>query len=173
MLLRLVRLVVPIVNNNEQHDISPVRRSLTRRLFSTLIVSDDDSGYVVQNVVTLVTHAAMDPLMRPVLQRPPLSITPSCVETPPVESYTHVSMLVFIVLFHYIWNLMSCWFFCCNDTCNLMISMMHMTTIATMPKWQDLMCGRVGRVHMCSDFSITRKVTMIVVVHISKRRRVL
>jgi hypothetical protein len=119
MLLRLVRLVVPIVNNNEQHDISPVRRSLTRRLFSTLIVSDDDSGYVVQNVVTLVTHAAMDPLMRPVLQRPPLSITPSCVETPPVESYTHVSMLVFIVLFHYIWNLMSCWFFCCNDTCPL------------------------------------------------------
>jgi hypothetical protein len=25
-------------------------------------------------------------------------------------------------------------------------------TIVTMPKWQDLMCGRVGRVHKCNVF---------------------
>jgi hypothetical protein len=51
----------------------------------------------------------MDPLMRPALQTPPLSITPTGVETPLGESYTHVSMLVSVVLFCYIWNLMSCW----------------------------------------------------------------
>jgi hypothetical protein len=45
-----------------------------------------------------------------------------------------------------------------------MISMMHMSTIVTMPKWQDLMCERAGRVHKCSGFSITRRVTMIVIV---------
>jgi hypothetical protein len=39
-----------------------------------------------------------------------------------------------------------------------------MTTIATMPKWQDLMCRRAGRAHKCSGFSVTRKVTTIVVV---------
>jgi hypothetical protein len=119
MLLCHVRLVVPMANCNEQHDNSPVRRSSTSRLFSTPIIPDDDLGSMVQNVVTPVTQAAMDPLMWPALQTPPLSITPIGIETPPVESYTHVSMLVFIVLFHYIWNLMSCWSFCCNDTCSI------------------------------------------------------
>jgi hypothetical protein len=33
-----------------------------------------------------------------------------------------------------------------------MISLMHMTTIATMQKWQDLMCRWAGRVHRCSGF---------------------
>jgi hypothetical protein len=47
-----------------------------------------------------------------------------------------------------------------------------MSTIATMPKWQDLMCERGGRAQKCSDYSVTRKVTMIVVGSISKRRRV-
>jgi hypothetical protein len=71
---------------------------------------------MVQNVVTPVTQAMEDPLMRPVLQTPPLSITPTGIETPPSESYTHVSMLVCVVLFCYMWKLISCWPFWCNDS---------------------------------------------------------
>jgi hypothetical protein len=63
-------------------------------LFSTPVVSDDDTCSVVHNVVTPVTQADIDPLMRPALQTPPLSITPTCVDTPPVEKYTHVSMSI-------------------------------------------------------------------------------
>jgi hypothetical protein len=34
---------------------------------------------------------------------------------------------------------------------------MLMNTIATMPKWQDLMSGRAGRVHKCNSFFVTRR----------------
>jgi hypothetical protein len=77
---------------NEQMDRSPIQMSLTHRLFSTPVVPDDDSGSAVQNIVTPVTQVGLDPLMRTALQTPPLSIKPTCVETPPGESYTHVSM---------------------------------------------------------------------------------
>jgi hypothetical protein len=113
MLLCLGKLVVTMANFNEQQNGSLVRRSSTHRLFSTPIVSGHDSDSVVQNVVTPVTQAAMDSLMRPALQT---LITPLGIETPRGESYTHVSMLVFVVLFCYIWKRMSCWPFCCNDS---------------------------------------------------------
>jgi hypothetical protein len=29
---------------------------------------------------------------------------------------------------------------------------MLMNTIVTIPKWQDLMCGRAARVHKCNSF---------------------
>jgi hypothetical protein len=48
-------LVVRMASYNEQMDRSPVWMSLTRRLFSTPVVYDDDSGFAVQNIVTLVT----------------------------------------------------------------------------------------------------------------------
>jgi hypothetical protein len=89
----LVSLVVPMVNLHEEETNSLVRRSSTRRLFSTPVIPDDDIDFVIQNVVTPVTQAAMDPLMQPALQTPPLSITPIGVDTPPVEKYTHVSMI--------------------------------------------------------------------------------
>jgi hypothetical protein len=80
-----------MANLHEEESNSSVRRSSTCRLFSTPVVTDNDTGSIVQNIVTPVTRAAMDPLMRPALQTPPLSITP----TPPplaFEKYTHVSM---------------------------------------------------------------------------------
>jgi hypothetical protein len=56
---------------------------------------------MVQNVVTPVTQAMEDPLMRPALQTPPLSITPTGIETPPSESYTHEHVgLCCVVLLH-------------------------------------------------------------------------
>jgi hypothetical protein len=100
---------------NEIMDRSPVRMSSTYRLFSTSVVHDDDLGFAVQNFVTPVTQAGLDPLMREVLQTPPLSITPTGVETPPGESYTHVCMFFFVVLFGCIWKLMSCWSFVANE----------------------------------------------------------
>jgi hypothetical protein len=109
------RLVVRTASCNEQMDRSLVRMLSTRRLFSTPIVHDDDSGSSVQNIVTLVTHAGLDPLIRMALQTPPLSITPIGVETPMGGSYTHVSMLFFVVLFGCIWKLTSCWSFVAND----------------------------------------------------------
>jgi hypothetical protein len=90
------RLVVTMASCNEQMDRSAVRMSSTRRLFSTPVVPDDDSGSAIQNIVTPVTQAGLDPLMRAALQTPTLSITPTCIETPSGESYTHVSMLFFV-----------------------------------------------------------------------------
>jgi hypothetical protein len=92
----MFRLVVTMVSCNEQMDKLPVRMSSTRRLFSTPVVPDDDSGSAIQNIVTPVMQAGLDPLMRAALQTPPLSITPTGVETPLGESYTHVSMLFFV-----------------------------------------------------------------------------
>jgi hypothetical protein len=77
----------------------PVRMSSTHILFSTPVVPDDDSRYMVQSIVMPVTRADLDPLMWAALQTPPLSITPIGVEIPPGESYTHVSMFFFVVLF--------------------------------------------------------------------------
>jgi hypothetical protein len=46
------------------------------------------------SVVTPVTEAALDPLMHKSLQTPPLTITPTTIDTLPGESHTHVSYLV-------------------------------------------------------------------------------
>jgi hypothetical protein len=46
-----------------------------------------------------VMQAGLDPSMRPALQTPLLSITPTTVDTPPGESYTHVIMLFSIMCF--------------------------------------------------------------------------
>jgi hypothetical protein len=48
-------------------DRSPVRMSSTHRLFSDLVVADDDAGHTLQSIVTLVMQGGLDPLMRPVL----------------------------------------------------------------------------------------------------------
>jgi hypothetical protein len=54
-------------------------------------------------------QASLDPLMRAALQTPLLSIAPIAVETPPGESYTHVSMLFFVLWFESRSKLSSCW----------------------------------------------------------------
>jgi hypothetical protein len=110
---------------NEQMDKSPVGMSSTRRLFSTPVVPDDDLGSAVQNIVTPVTQAGLDPLMHAALQTPPLSITPTCVETPPGESYTHVSMFFFVVLVGCIWKLTSCWSFIATDSGSISARRVH------------------------------------------------
>jgi hypothetical protein len=69
--------------------------SSTRRLFSTSVVVDD-AEHAIPSIVTSVAQAGLDPLMHPALQIPPLSIKPTTVETPPVESFTHVSMIFFV-----------------------------------------------------------------------------
>jgi hypothetical protein len=50
---------------------------------------DAACGYA--SVFTSVTEAALDPLMHKLPQTPPLTITPTTVDTPPGESHTHVS----------------------------------------------------------------------------------
>jgi hypothetical protein len=90
--------------------------SSTHRLFSTLVVPDDDLGSAVQNIVTPVMQVGLDPLMRVALQTPPLLITLTSIETPSGESYTHVTMLFLVVLFGCIFKLMSCWSFVANDS---------------------------------------------------------
>jgi hypothetical protein len=81
-LLHVGRSVVVMDNGNEHMKRSPVRMSSTRRLFSSPVVLDDDSGSTIQSVVTPVTEAGLDPLMRPALQTPPLSITLTSIDTP-------------------------------------------------------------------------------------------
>jgi hypothetical protein len=58
--------------------------------FQTLNNQIDDA-FGNASVITLVTEAALDPLMHKSLQTPPLTITPTTVDTPPGESQTHVS----------------------------------------------------------------------------------
>jgi hypothetical protein len=82
-LLCVCRLVVTMASCSEPVDRSLVRMSSTRRLFSAPVVLDDDSGSAVQSIVTLVTQAGLDLMMRVALQTPPLSITPTSIETPP------------------------------------------------------------------------------------------
>jgi hypothetical protein len=73
--------------------------SLMCRLFSTPVVVDFDVGHALQSIVTPVMQAGLDPLMRTTLQTPPLSITPTFIDTPTGESYTHVSLLFFVEWF--------------------------------------------------------------------------
>jgi hypothetical protein len=96
--LRVRRLLVTMDSCSECVDMSLVRMSSTCRLFSTLVVADDDAGHALQS--TPVMHAGLDPLMRPALQTSLLSITPTTVETPSGESYTHVIMLFSIMYLH-------------------------------------------------------------------------
>jgi hypothetical protein len=63
-LIHVRRFGVTMASSSEQFDRSPMRMSSTHRLLSTPVVSDDDSGLAVQNIVTLVTQACLDPLMR-------------------------------------------------------------------------------------------------------------
>jgi hypothetical protein len=48
-------------------------------------------GLEESTVVTPVSRAALDPLMHKTLQPPPLIISPTAYETPPKESFFHVS----------------------------------------------------------------------------------
>jgi hypothetical protein len=97
MVCESVRSLVIVMDScSELVDRSPVRTSSTHRLFSTPYVVDD-GGHATQSIVTPVTQAALDPLVRPALQTPPLSITPTSIETPPDERYTHISMLFFVL----------------------------------------------------------------------------
>jgi hypothetical protein len=43
------------------------------------------------SIVTPVTEAALDPLLHSSIITPPVAVTPSVIETPTDESYTHVS----------------------------------------------------------------------------------
>jgi hypothetical protein len=88
-------LVISMDGCDEHDNRSPMRMSSMRRLFSTPVVVND-AEHANQSIVTPVTQAGLDPLMRPALQTPPLSITPTIVETPLVGSFTHVSMLFFV-----------------------------------------------------------------------------
>jgi hypothetical protein len=97
--LHVHRLLVTMDSCSEHMDRSPMRISLTRRLFSTPVVTNDDAGHTLQSIVTPVTHAGLDPLMRSALQTPLLSITPIVVETPLGECYTHAIMLFPIMCF--------------------------------------------------------------------------
>jgi hypothetical protein len=91
-------LVIAMDGCSEHVHRSPVLTSSTRRLFSTPVVVDN-AGHATQSIVTPATQAGLDPLMRLVLQTPLLSLTPTFVETPLGESYTHVSMLYFMQYF--------------------------------------------------------------------------
>jgi hypothetical protein len=51
--------------------------------------------------------------------------------------------------------------------------MMLMNTTVTMRRWQDLMCGRAGRVHKCNGLFVTSRGITSLHVQINKRRRVL
>jgi hypothetical protein len=75
--------------------------SSTSRLYGTL---DDvgDGGHGTRSVVTPVTQAALDPLMRKSLQTPWLSITPMTIETPPSGSYCQVCVLIFYCIFSFV-----------------------------------------------------------------------
>jgi hypothetical protein len=44
-----------------------------------------------RNASVITPEVALDPLMHKTLQTPPLTITPTTVDTPPSESHTHVS----------------------------------------------------------------------------------
>jgi hypothetical protein len=54
-LLRVHILVLTMDSCSEHVDRSPVRISSTCRLFSTLVVPNDDAGNVVQSIVTPIT----------------------------------------------------------------------------------------------------------------------
>jgi hypothetical protein len=43
------------------------------------------------SIITPVTEAALDPLLHSSIITPPVAVTPSAIETPTDESYTHVS----------------------------------------------------------------------------------
>jgi hypothetical protein len=103
-----------MANFDQQGTNFPVCRLSTHRLFSTPVVPDDDTGSAVQNVVTPVTQAAIDPLMWLTLQTLPLLITPTSIETPLVEniySCKHVQFMFFF--YRYKLDIESCWFFGC------------------------------------------------------------
>jgi hypothetical protein len=59
------RLLVTMDSCSEHVDMSPVRISLTRRLFSTPVVADDDARHALQSTIMPVMQAGLDPLMRP------------------------------------------------------------------------------------------------------------
>jgi hypothetical protein len=65
--LRVRILLMSMDSCSEHVDRSPVRMSLMRRLFSNLVVADDDAGHTLQSIVTLVMQGGLDPLMHPVL----------------------------------------------------------------------------------------------------------
>jgi hypothetical protein len=50
-----------------------------------------DDAFRNASVITLITEVVLDPLMHKSLQIPPLTITPTTVDTPPGERQTHVS----------------------------------------------------------------------------------
>jgi hypothetical protein len=53
--LRVHRLVVTMTSYSEHVDMSSVRMSSTHRLFSTLVVPDEDLGNTIQSIVAPVT----------------------------------------------------------------------------------------------------------------------
>ena len=62
------------------------------------------------SVITPVTQAALDPLLHKSVLTPPVAISPTAIETPPQETYIHVSIL------------MNC--LCCNcDASYILVSM--------------------------------------------------
>jgi hypothetical protein len=63
-----------------------------------------DNAFGNASVITPVTEAVLDLLMHKSLQTPPLTITPTTVDTSPCESHTHVSDTLRT------WNMFS---FCC------------------------------------------------------------
>jgi hypothetical protein len=54
-------------------------------------VTPVDAAGGVSDAVTPVTQSSMDPLMRTTTLGPPLSISPSVVDTPPMETHIHMS----------------------------------------------------------------------------------